>query len=121
MIESDGAKYLVALAVTIVTVVSVLLSGARRMPGSPSVTAIPASQPRGAEPDAVEPGASAVPAGDRRPRIFTGEPANPEPHRPAARRAARLVGGVTVLAAAGAIALIAFARALILLFSRIGD
>lgn len=118
MIESDGAKYLVALAVTLVTVVSVLLSGTRPTPGSPSDLAVPGPQPI----DGPDVRRDAVPStGDMRPRIFTGEPANPEPHRPAARRAVRLVGGVAVLAAAGALALIAFARALILLFQRIGD
>src|SRR5437867_2402719 len=48
-----------------------------------------------------------LPSGGTRPRIFTGEPISPEPGRPAARRALRLVAGLTALAAAGAIGVLA--------------
>ena len=120
MIESDGAKYLIALAVTLVTSTAVLVSGRRSMPGPGHRTASAAVGEMVAASEAAAASGPFEP-GSRRPRIFTGEPVTPEPHRPATKRAARLVGGVAVLAAAGALALIAFVRALMLLFQRIGD
>ncbi len=63
---------------------------------------------------------SEAPAHPRaRPRILTGEPAAPEPHRPATRRAIKLVGGVTALAAGGAVGLLVLVRALVAMFKRI--
>lgn len=55
-----------------------------------------------------------------RPRILTGEPAAPEPRKPASRRAFKLVGGIALLAAAGAFGLLAAVRALISMFDQIG-
>lgn len=55
-----------------------------------------------------------------RPRILTGEPAAPEPRKPASRRAFKLVGGIALLAAVGAFGLLAAVRALISMFDRIG-
>jgi hypothetical protein len=55
-----------------------------------------------------------------RPRIFTGEPASTEVPPPASRRALRLVAGMTVLAAAGAVGLLALVRAMVAMFDRIG-
>lgn len=55
-----------------------------------------------------------------RPRILTGEPAEPEPSRPAARRAITLVGGIAVLAAGGAVGLLVLVRTLVAMFKRIG-
>ena len=62
----------------------------------------------------------APPTGRSRPRILTGEPAAPEPHRPATRRAIALVGGMTALAAGGAVGLLVLVRALVAMFKRIG-
>jgi hypothetical protein len=53
-------------------------------------------------------------------RILTGEPAPPESRRPAPFRALRLVGGITALAAAGAVGLLALVSALVKLFQRLG-
>lgn len=61
-----------------------------------------------------------VPAGRARPRILTGEPAAPEPQRPAARRAITLVGGITALATGMAVGLLVLVRALVAMFKRIG-
>ena len=58
--------------------------------------------------------------GGTRPRIFTGEPISPEPGRPAARRALKLVAGLTALAAAGAVGVLALVRAMVEVFQRIG-
>src|SRR5438445_3639167 len=59
---------------------------------------------------------AAVAVADRtRPRIFTGEPAPPEAGRPATRRALKLVGGLTALAAIGAVALLALVRAMLVM------
>jgi hypothetical protein len=53
---------------------------------------------------------------DRRPRIFTGEPGRAEPEPSAHRRAMRLVGWMTLLAAAGAIGVLALVSAMIEMF-----
>jgi hypothetical protein len=57
---------------------------------------------------------------DSRPRIFTGEPAASERGAPAARRALKLVAGITVLAAGSAIGLLAVVKALVSMVQKIG-
>jgi len=68
----------------------------------------------------LEAAVSTVAVASTRPRIFTGEPTEPEPGRPATKRALKLLGGLTVLAAAGALGLLALVRAMVSLFERIG-
>ena len=60
-------------------------------------------------------------SGLTRPRIFTGEAAPAEDGRPAMMRALKLAGGMTALAAAGAIGLLVLVRALMSMFERIGS
>src|SRR5437867_2131099 len=55
-----------------------------------------------------------------RPRIFTGESALPTHAKPAGKRALKLVAGMTALAAAGAVGLLALVGAIIKMFQRIG-
>ena len=64
----------------------------------------------------------AVPAGvaGTRPRIFTGETTIPTPAKPATKRALKLAAGMTALAAAGAIGLLALVGAIVKLFQGIG-
>ena len=63
----------------------------------------------------------AVPStGSTRPRIFTGEPMNADPDPGAGRRALRLVGGLTLMAAVGAVGILAFVRAMVVVFERLG-
>jgi hypothetical protein len=57
-------------------------------------------------------------SGSTRPRIFTGESTIPTPAKPASKRALKLVVGMTALAAAGAIGLLAFVGAMVKLFTR---
>jgi hypothetical protein len=126
MIDADAIRYGAAFAVILATGMIALVVGTRAPPephvgptGDPSPDAVldAAARPLGA----AQIDAAPVAPGSIRPRIFTGEPGHPEPRRPPARRAVRLVGGVAVLAAAGAISLIAFVRAIMLLIQRIGD
>jgi hypothetical protein len=69
-----------------------------------------------AEPSPAAPTQSLGPRTDGRPRIFTGEPGPSDPEPPPARRAFRLVAGMTVLAAAGALGLLAIVRAMVAMF-----
>jgi hypothetical protein len=55
-----------------------------------------------------------------RPRIFTGESTLPTTTKPATKRALKLVVGMTVLAAAGAIGLLALVGAMVKMFQGIG-
>jgi hypothetical protein len=126
MIDADAIRYLAAFAVILATAMIALIGGTRTppKPHAESATGPAVDVASGADAlSATASQAAAAPAvpGNGRPRIFTGEPAHPEPRHPPARRAARLVGGVAVLAAAGAIALIAFVRAIMLMIQRIGD
>ena len=129
MIDRDLVETLVALALIIACAVSAIASAsppkrerverdrqpsrrAQRRPVTHN-TAVP--PPPSVAESTAQP---AVPAGHRaRPRILTGEPAEPEPHRPAARRAVKLVGGVTALAAGGAVGLLVLVRALVAMFN----
>jgi hypothetical protein len=63
-----------------------------------------------------------LPAGPlaTRARIFTGESTLPTATKPATKRALKLVVGITALAAAGAIALLAFVGAMVKMFQGIG-
>lgn len=73
---------------------------------------------------AAPPPAAAVmpsPAGAiNRARIFTGESASVAAGKPPAKRALRLVAGITALAAAGAIGLLALVGAIVKMFQGIG-
>ena len=69
-----------------------------------------------AEPSPAAPTQPLGPRTDGRPRIFTGEPGRSDPEPPPARRAFRLVAGMTVLAAAGALGLLAIVRAMVAMF-----
>ena len=63
----------------------------------------------------------AVPStGSTRPRIFTGEPMTADPDPGAGRRAIRLVGGLTLMAAVGAIGILALVRAIVVVFEKLG-
>lgn len=64
--------------------------------------------------------APAPPVARPKPRILTGEPAPPEPRRSPALRAAKLIAGIMVLGFAGALGILALAKALIALFDRLG-
>jgi hypothetical protein len=55
-----------------------------------------------------------------RPRIFTGETTLPATAKPATKRALKLVAGMTALAAAGAIGLLALVGAIVKMFQGIG-
>lgn len=117
MIDPDLIRVGVAFVVTCVTATIAVVGGTRSELSEHSVE-------RDAPPETAVATSTAVAAagGSQRPRIFTGEePTRPEPSRSPGVRAVRLVSGVAVLAALAALALMAFARALILLFERIGD
>src|SRR5688572_21333401 len=103
MIDRDLVETLVALALIIACAMSAIASAsppkrerverdrqpsrrAQRRPATHTTAVVPPPPPV-AETTA----RPAVPAGHRaRPRILTGEPAEPEPHRPATRRAVKL-------------------------------
>jgi hypothetical protein len=77
----------------------------------------------GSQNSVIETSAAGIPpalAGRPRPRILTGEPAAPEQHRPAGRRAIALIGGITALAAGGAVGLLVVVRTLVAMFKKIG-
>jgi hypothetical protein len=57
-----------------------------------------------------------VKGGSQRARIFTGESAVATPAPPASKRALKLVAGITALAAAGAVGLLALVGAMVKLF-----
>jgi hypothetical protein len=132
MIDRDLIEIVVALGIiaTCAALVMVSTSPAReRPPAAPRVERRRRREP--ASPSATDPPSPAnevpraplaqPPAGRRaRPRILTGEPASPERARPATRRALKLVVGITVLAAAGALGLLAIVRALVAMFEKIG-
>ena len=76
----------------------------------------------GAAPPPAEAAAVAVPftTAGARPRIFTGETTLPAASKPATKRALKLVAGMTALAAAGAIGLLALVGAIVKMFQGIG-
>ena len=87
------------------------------------VEALPASAGEAPVPAAVvaaEPQRAASVAVDarERPRIFTGEPAPIEHGPPVSKRALKLLGGMTALAAVGAVGLLAVVRAVAAMFGR---
>ena len=129
--HGDLAKLLVALALI---GASAWLAVATASPAGPVSPAEDAREPRakmrrrsappvisGAAPPP-DAGSLALPAApaSTRPRIFTGEPVSTAPGSGTGRRALRLVVGITVLAAAGAVGLLVFVRAIVELFQRIG-
>jgi hypothetical protein len=67
---------------------------------------------------ATEPAGSVATAARGRPRIFTGEPAPLEHGPPVSKRALKLLGGMTALAAVGAVGLLAVVRAVAAMFGR---
>jgi hypothetical protein len=81
-------------------------------------------QVSGAAPPPAEAATLSSPApavfGSSRPRIFTGEPVVGEPDPGAGRRALRLAAGMTVMAAAGAVAILALVRGIVLVVERLG-
>jgi hypothetical protein len=112
MIDSDTVKLLIAAGVILLTGVVSVVAGARAPAGAAGTT--PLRMPGQAPEDAPSTGEGE--AAETRLRILTGEPGRPEARRPAARRALRLVLGIGVLAAGGAVGLLALVRALIALF-----
>lgn len=112
MIDPDVAKVSLAGGLILGTSVIALRTGHVRRPREHAARVSPATAP------VVTPSAAA--GSLTRLRILTGEPAAPEPRRPAPRRAMKLVLGMAVLAVAGAFGLLAFVRALISMFDRIG-
>jgi hypothetical protein len=113
---SDTITLAIAGGVTLLTSLVVLRAAGPHAPGKQDEHAGTVKEVAEERP---APGVPPSP-GSTRPRILTGEPAAPETRRPASRRALKLVGGITLLAAAGAFGLLAVVRALISLFDRIG-
>jgi hypothetical protein len=76
----------------------------------------------GAAPPPAQAAALSMPgaAAGTRPRIFTGETTIPTPTKPATKRALKLAAGITALAAAGAIGLLALVGAIVKMFQGIG-
>src|SRR5438093_3013601 len=129
MIDRDLIEVLVALALIVACALSAIATAqprarkrekqerpTRRRPRRhPSAGEVyPASIPTAAGavmPVASEAGAPAAARERARPRILTGEPAAAENRAPATRRAIKLAGGNTVLAAGGAVGLLAPDRA----------
>jgi hypothetical protein len=76
----------------------------------------------GAAPPPAAAAAIAMPAAisGSRPRIFTGETTIPTPAKPATKRALKLAAGMTALAAAGAVGLLALVGAVVKMFQGIG-
>jgi hypothetical protein len=134
MIDRELAETLVALALIVACAVSAIATAQpphdersprpkrkERRPRRRDAAAAHATSAAPATTPVLETAAAPTPpAGRARPRILTGEPAAPEPHRPAARRAITLVGGITALAAGGALGLLVLVRALVSMFERIG-
>jgi hypothetical protein len=133
MIDRDLVELLVALALIVACAVAAIATASprrreraeheerapRRKRGRRSV--MPASRSEALAPESRVAIAAPpdTPVRRARPRILTGEPAAPEPHEPATRRAIKLVGGVTALAAGGAVGLLVLVRALVAMFKRI--
>ena len=114
---TDTAKAAVAGGTTLLTVVAVFGNAVRSMRREE-----PAGTPAKAETTSLtEPAPPHTPPTVRsKPRILTGEPAPPEHRRSAPRRTLKLVGGITLLAAAGAFFLLALVQTLVAMFKRIG-
>ena len=139
MIDRDLVELLVALALIVACAASAVASaspsraepsaGRERVPRARRRRDAPPPAPAATAPqEVIAPGPATVNAepslasssGRARPRILTGEPAAPEPLRPASHRAIKLVGGVTVLALGGAVGLLVLVRALVAMFQGIG-
>jgi hypothetical protein len=128
MIDRDLIETLIALALILACALTAIASAQPPRKDRPARAKRerrprrhPAPAPERAETPAAMRDLTASPAtGRARPRILTGEPAAPEPSRPAARRAITLVGGITALAAGGAVGLLVLVRALVAMFKRIG-
>ncbi|MFY9587938.1 MAG: hypothetical protein WAT66_10835 [Actinomycetota bacterium] len=136
MIDRDLVETLIALALILACALTVIASAQSREERPPRAKREkrPSRDPVattevGTESAAVTtalaaPAASeTIPApatGRPRPRFLTGEPAALEPSRPATRRAIAFIGGITALAAGGAVGLLVLVRALVAMFKRIG-
>ncbi len=116
MIDPDKIEVAGAGGAMLLTALFVLRAGVVRAPDAERAaqeTSGGVESPASALPEA--------PARGSRPRILTGEPAAPERRRSGPIRALKLVGGITTLAVAGAVGLIALVRALIEMFRQIGS
>lgn len=131
MIDRDLLETLIALALILACATTAIVTTRppreeratrrKRKERRASAQDVPkASRPPAPAPVVADPAPVITLGGRARPRILTGEPAEPEPHRPAARRAVALVGGITALAAGGAVGLLVLVRALVSMFKRIG-
>jgi len=113
MMLSDSTKVAVSGGVILATSMAVLTSAVRGMRPHQS------EHPRVAYDVAPAPVVDVVAPVDpasSKPRILTGEPGPAESRRPAPMRALKLVGGMTTLAAAGAVGLLVLVRVLVEVF-----
>ncbi len=124
--NGDVGKLIVALALVAASVWLVVSSASpprkrRAKRGATTRARLAPPELSGAAPPA-DAGAIALPVtpASTRPRIFTGEPTPAELGRPATRKALKLAAGITILAAVGAIALLALVSAMVEAFQRIG-
>jgi hypothetical protein len=127
--NDDMVKLIVALTLILVSSLFAVRSAAPQKAERPA----PARQRRerrsplqvsGAAPPAAALATESLPSpivgGSFRPRIFTGEPVTAEPDHGAGRRAIRLAGGLTLMAAAGALGILALVRAMVEVVERLG-
>ena len=119
--DADTIKVAVAGGVTLITSLLVLWAGLPRSDEvAPTTDAAPVEPERSAPAMREAAALTAASTMPHRPRILTGEPGIAEQRKPAPRRALKLVAGITALAVAGAVGLLAFVRALISMFDSIG-
>jgi hypothetical protein len=124
--NSDLIEILVAFALIIACAwfaVATADPPKRERPSRPKRVARPARpEVSGAAPPPAEGAAAMMPAGAAasRARIFTGESILATTTKPATKRALKLVVGITALAAAGAVGLLALVGAMLKMFQGIG-
>jgi hypothetical protein len=131
--NAETVKLLVALALILMSGLSVARSAglpkaerpATKAPKKrehPAVLEVSGAAPLGEAATAFVAPVTAAASGSSRPRIFTGEPHESADAAPgAARRALKLAAGMTLMAAVGAIGILALVRAMVLVVERLGN